>query len=189
MSALCMYSCGKYTDEPDGICRKCKGFSSVAEILGGIDDIKKTTAPYSPPYQGGDGEVNHGGEEMSEFKGYHKKCNAEGCEKQAWKGGMCYRHWHIKYPDAKKSGGGNQKSNMRKRAEKQTKDNPTHPPLVKGRPKEGLSNGFNDVVKMLMQKRAGLRDEIIDIEATMVSLRKHTGVEIPELIFIQGEPE
>lgn len=28
------------------------------------------------------------------FKGGHSKCSVAGCEKQAWKAGMCYKHFH-----------------------------------------------------------------------------------------------
>ena len=28
------------------------------------------------------------------FKGNHKACTVPGCDKQQWKGGMCYKHFH-----------------------------------------------------------------------------------------------
>jgi len=28
---LCLYSCGNYTDEPDGVCVKCKGYSDIKD--------------------------------------------------------------------------------------------------------------------------------------------------------------
>lgn len=36
-----------------------------------------------------------GGLDMEKkFKGNHKACTVPGCDKQQWKGGMCYKHFH-----------------------------------------------------------------------------------------------
>lgn len=55
-------------------------------------------------------ERNNGGVEMGEFKGTHKGCSKEGCDKYAVKDGICSRHYKeihgvLPYPPKKKNSG------------------------------------------------------------------------------------
>lgn len=34
------------------------------------------------------------GLDMGKVKYKHPRCSVEGCDRQAWKGGMCYKHYH-----------------------------------------------------------------------------------------------
>jgi hypothetical protein len=104
-----MYSCGTYTDEPDGICGRCKGYSTVSIAIRELrndktlDDAVRETEKRAK---------NNGGKEMTSK---HKKCKKDDCEKVVWKDGMCFRHYFQEHTEEKKP--------------TKTKDNAPHPPL------------------------------------------------------------
>jgi hypothetical protein len=164
MSALCLYSCGNYTDEPDGVCIGCKGYSSVKEI---IKNIKA-----------------EGDEPMATST--HKNCKEEGCTKQCWKEGMCYKHYFQAHPDEPRPG-----------AKTVKKNNPSPPPLtsrggetVKCRcdskptaiPK--VSADIEALVARMAAKRDALKFEIIKIDGALLTLKDMCGIEAPEPEFL-----
>ena len=185
MSTVCIYGCGKFTNEPDDICARCKGFSSIKKIKTSppIEEEKKSLSIIKTE--------ENGGERMKE-KDYksHAKCSVEGCIKYAVKDGLCTRdyekeHGHVPYP---------------KESKKKAKILP--PPEIKVRKKEKLhapsllrdksmpvkpSNEMNNLMERLIDKRDALKKEIIKIEATFVVLHDYAAVEIPELLVLNGQ--
>jgi hypothetical protein len=134
MSALCLYSCGNYTDEEDGVCRKCKGMSNAAKILDRIkieEDDKNIGARCPRPSQ------TNGGAKLTK-----DHCSIDGCGKPTLKKGLCYKHlveqhggdalppsMRKKYTGAgtKIVGGGKVKKQAEVKDQVKKKEPPSHP--------------------------------------------------------------
>jgi hypothetical protein len=155
MSALCLYSCGNYTDEPDGVCINCKGYSRAKEVIGNI----KT----------------EGDEEMA--ISLDKQCKKDGCEKKQWKEKMCYKHYFQAHPDESRPGGKTTKKHnsstpslTSRGGEKEEK--PVASPKASG--------SIAELVARMTAKRDAYKFEIIKLDGALLTLRDMLGIETPE---------
>ncbi len=200
MSTLCIYGCKTYTDEPDDICEKCKGFSSIKTSHGKFEkpiEIKMRKLNPESVAKGkeiidrlktkykGEAVRSDGGEKVKE-KDYksHPKCSREDCIKYVVKEGLCLRHFKEEYGHVADS------------KEKKAKILP--PPEIKIRKQikaevkdkvkaESMTYEMNNLMERLIKKRDLLKQEIIKIEATFVVLHDYAEVEIPELLILTGQ--
>lgn len=86
--------CGANTNDiKNHICSLCKAIKVKAGKS--VPSIHKTDDQTSNL------DSNKKGEERMGTSS-HKKCSIEGCERQTWKSGMCYKHYFIEYPDRQK---------------------------------------------------------------------------------------
>ena len=208
MSALCMYSCGRYTDEPDGICRNCKGFSIAKETIeslavipakAGIQEAEKLDRPIKSD---DDKKKNNGGEKM----GSHKKCDKPECPKLAWRNGLCFKHYYQDHPDEKKytapgkiSGGKVKKAKILPPPEVKVRKHIPPSPIEKGErgvlSQEGIKSttsgkSSDEILKLVAQitaKRDALKYEIVKLDGALLTLHDLAGVDIPDPEFLRLE--
>jgi len=128
----------------------------------------------------------------AEFKGKHKKCSIDGCDKQGWRAGMCYRHWHIEHPKAKNSGG--KKAIDKGKEEQQSRIRTGRAKAAPRAPEstaDGHTNpGVNDVAALAAQvlaDRDRLYYEMVKLESTLITLSKYKGIPLPDLKLLDGE--
>ena len=175
MSSQKCIKCGVIeTHNPDGVCVMCG--------LDGDEDGKKT----------------NGGERMAKFKGrYKKQCTIEGCDKQGWRDGMCYRHWNIEHPEAKNPGVTKKPVDKGEETTPGRLRRPT-PSLKKaGSLKQGAkasppapASPADDVAALAAQvlsDRDRLYYEMIKLESTLITLSKYKGIPLPDLKLLDGE--
>jgi hypothetical protein len=156
VSVLCLYSCGEYTDEPDGVCISCKGYSRAKEV---IENIK-----------------TEGDEEMGTST--YKQCKKDGCEKKQWKDGSCYKHFFQAHPDEPRP--------YQKTAKKHNPSQPPlasrggEPKEPTPTPSPKASDNIDILVSRIIAKRDSLKYEIIKLDGALLTLRDMLGVETPE---------
>jgi hypothetical protein len=160
MSALCLYSCGNYTDEPDGVCISCKGYSSAKERIKNIE--------------------TEGDEEMATST--HKNCKAEGCEKKQWKENMCYKHYFQAHPDAPKPGAKTAKKHNPSQPPLASRGGGTKESTPPTLPK--ASGNIAELVARMTAKRDAYKFEIIKIDGALLTLKDMCGIAVPEPEFL-----
>jgi hypothetical protein len=178
--------CGNETNEQDGVCVVCK----FDIRLGRISDT-----PLRPPREGteldapiksGHDKQNNGGERMATKE--KSRCEVSGCPKGQWRDHRCMRHFNEKHGIERKKPGPKSKAKILPPRWPEIREYPPLPPYREKKSTTSVKSSIdmNTFVGLLTAKRDFLKEEIIKIEATFVTLHDYAGIDIPEMEFLNA---
>lgn len=169
--------CGRQTNNTSGVCTICNMFGDLN------DELQNTEGASRKSYPNGTKSamtIEREAKEkeariMAEKKSSHKRCSIDGCDKQAWRKGMCYKHFHAT------GGQENPDTVARKTRKPKERKQPTPAPLQGGElmphrldaKVEIFGPSVDRTLHLLKLQKENLEREIAEIDTAIRTIEKY----------------